>query len=246
MNDTNTQIPTNQTEKPENVFVSLLFNIALPAIILSKLSDLDRLGPIWALVAAFSFPLGYFIWDYIKRGKPNFIAILGFVSVLLSGGFGLFKLDGFWFAVKEAAIPLLIGVVVLGSTWTKKPLIRALLYNDKIIDVEKVRLELEARGHVEAFEKLLVKATWLLAGSFLLSAILNYGLAIYLLTSPAGTPEFNQQLGKMTAMSYPVIVLPCMVIMGLALWVLIKGIKDLTGLDLEAVFKAPPPKAAKS
>ncbi len=246
MNDQTTTNQPSQPEKPENVFVSLLFNIALPSIILSKLSDLDRLGPMWALLVAISFPLGYFVWDYVKRGKPNFIAILGFVSVLLSGGFGLFKLEGFWFAVKEAAIPLLIGAAVLGSAWTKKPLIRMLLYNEKIIDVDLVKQELESRGHVAAFEKLLKKATWLLAASFLLSGILNYGLAIYLLKSPAGTPEFMQELGKMTAMSYPVIVLPCMVVMGLALWVLIKGIKDLTGLDMESVFKTPPPKPKKA
>jgi len=229
-------------DKPENPFVSIIFNIVLPTLILSKLSDLDKLGPVNALIVAFSIPLLYFIFDYIKRGKPNFIAILGFVNVLMSGGFGLLELDGFWFAVKEAAVPSIIGLVVVGSTWTSKPLIHMLLYNNKIIDVELVSKELAAKENTQNFDRLLMKVTWLLASSFLLSAILNFGLAIYILKSPAGTPEFNQELGKMTALSFPVIMAPCMVIMGFALWILISGIKKLTGLDLETIFHAQPAK----
>ena len=40
----------------------------------------------------------------------------------------------------------------------------------------------------------------------------------------------------MTALSYPVIVLPCMAVTLFALWRLLAGIKRLTGLNLEAVF----------
>jgi hypothetical protein len=234
--------PAPAVEKPENPFVSIVFNIAVPAIILSKMSEPERLGPVWALIVAFSFPLGYFIWDYVRRRKANFIAVLGFVSVLLSGGFGLMQLDGIWFAVKEAAIPAVIGVIVLGSMWTKRPLVHMLLYNDKVIDVDKVAHELQARQNTEAFNRLLVKATYLLTASFFVSAVLNFGLAIYLLKSPAGTPEFNQELGQMTAWSYPVIVVPCMIIMMAALWVLISGIKRLTGMELEDIFNQRQPK----
>lgn len=228
--------------RPENPFVSLGFNIAAPALILYKLSAPERLGPVYSLVLALSLPLAYGVFDFVRNKKANAFSILGFISVLLTGGFGLMQLDGIWFAVKEASIPLLMGLAVVISMKTKTPLVRTLLYNDKVIDVERVDKELAARNNHAAFARLLVATTWTLALSFLLSAALNFGLAIYLLKSPAGTPEFNQELGKMTALSYPVIVIPCMAVTLIALWRLLAGIKKLTGLEFETIFKTPPQK----
>jgi hypothetical protein len=230
---------TGATDNPLN---TLLFNIALPALILYKLSKPERLGPTAALALALIFPLGFGIYDFYKNRKANPISILGFVSILATGSFGLLHLDGKWFAVKEAVIPSLMGIAVVGSLWTKSPLVRTLLYNDKVIDVPKVDAELAARGNAERFQKLLVMTTWMLAASFLLSAVLNFTLASIIVKSPSGTTEFNEELGKMTAMSYPVIVVPCMLITLGALWRLVSGIKRMTGLDLETIFKNPPAK----
>ncbi len=236
-----------QPSRGESQLTSLIFNIAAPALILYKLSSEDRLGPVNGLLLGLSLPLGYGIYDFVRSRKTNFISILGFVSILLTGSFGLMKLDGIWFAVKEAAIPLLMGVAVVVSMWTRYPLVKAILYNDKVIDVARVDAELNSRGNAGAFQKLLTLTTWLLAGSFLLSAFLNFSLAIAILKSPAGSVEFNQELAKMTALSYPVIVLPCMAVTGFALWRLLAGIKKLTGLDLDTIFRGQqqqPPKTS--
>lgn len=228
--------------KRENIFVNLICNIAVPSLVLSKLSTPDRLGPEVALVLALLFPLGYGVWDYLQRRKVNFVSGLGFVSTLLTGGFGLAKLDGLWFAAKEASVPAVIGLSVLLSMKSKRPLIREFLYNDQVIDIPKVDAALAARGNQTAFDRLLMRAGWLVAISFLVSAVLNYALARWLLTAAAGTPEFNAQLGKMQWMSWPVIVVPSMGMMMFALWRLLGGIKQLTGLELEEVFQ---PQAAK-
>jgi len=229
-------------EKQENLLINILFNVAAPALILAKLSGESRLGPVWALIVALAFPVAYGAWDLVKRRKWNFFSILGFVSVLLTGGLGLMKVDGFWFAVKEAAIPTVFGAAVLGSLWTKTPLVRTFLYNDKVIDTAKVHEVLVERSNVPAFERLLVHATWLLAASFFLSAVLNFALARWLLKSPSGTPAFNEELGKMTALSWPVIVVPSMAVTLAALWYLFGGIRKLTGLKLEEIFRQPPEK----
>ena len=73
----------------------------------------------------------------------------------------------------------------------------------------------------------------LLAGSFFLSSILNYLLAKWILVSPPGTTAYNEELGRMTALSYPVIALPSMVLMMAALWYLFSQIGKLTGEDIE-------------
>jgi hypothetical protein len=226
--------PRAAARKPENPWANLAFNIALPALVLNKLSE--RLGPAPALLAALAFPLGYGLYDAVARRKLNFLSVLGFVSVLLTGGLGLLKVDGFWFAVKEAAVPALIGGAVLGSLRTKKPLVRSMLLNDAVLDVPRVQAAVAARGTQRAFDALLARASYLLAGSFFLSAALNFALARVLLKSPAGTVEFNQELGRMTALSWPVIVLPTTVVLAAALWMLVRGLKALTGLELEEMF----------
>ncbi len=230
---------TARPAKQENLLFNILFNVAAPALILVKLSGETRLGPVWALIVALAFPICYGSYDLIVRRKWNFFSILGFTSVLLTGGLGLMRVDGFWFAVKEATIPAIFGIAVVGSLWTRTPLVRTFLYNDKVIDTGRVHRVLVDRSNTTAFERLLVHATWLMAGSFFLSAVLNFALARILLKSPSGTPAFNEELGKMTALSWPVIVVPSMIVTLGALWYLMAGIRRLTGMTLEEIFHPP-------
>lgn len=224
--------------KRENLIINLVCTIAVPSLILSKLSAPARLGPEVALVLALAFPLGYGLWDFIERKKFNFVAAIGFISTLLTGGFALAKVDGLWFAMKEASVPAVIGLMVMLSMKSKRPLIREFIYNDQVIDIPKVDAALAARDARPAFEKLLARAGWLVTASFIISAALNFALARWLLTAPAGSEEFNGQLAKMQWLSWPVIVLPSMGMMMWALWGLLGGIKQLTGLELEEVFHA--------
>jgi hypothetical protein len=217
----------------ENVWLNLILNLVLPTIILVKMSDEARLGPVVAL----AFPVCYGIYDLLTRRKVNFVSVLGLVSLLLTGVIGLIEISTRWLAVKEAAIPFIIGVAVLFSLKTRYPLVKTLLYNDKIIKVDVVEQHLYDRKAGTAFEKLLQNATRMLASSFFLSSLLNYILARVLVVSESGTPQFNQELGKMMMYSYPVIVVPSMIVMVVALWYLLHGIKKLTGMDLEEIFK---------
>ena len=223
--------------KRENLFVNLVCNIVIPTVVLTKFSGENRLGPMWGLVVALAFPLGYGVYDFIQRRKTNLFSIIGIVSVLLTGGLGLMKVGGDWFAVKEAVIPLTLGAAVLLSVKTKRPLIREVIYNDQVIDVPKVDAILDERGLRPDFDKLLRNASIGLALSFLLSAALNYGLAKFLLKSPAGTPAFNAELGKMHALSWPVIVLPSLVITMVVFWKLMNGLTRLTGLPFDDLFR---------
>lgn len=222
--------------KRENMLVNLAFNILVPSLILAKLSGPEWLGPQLALVVALAFPLGYGIWDFAQRRTANFVSILGFVSTLATGGLGLMAVDGIWFAVKEATVPALIGLVLWASMGSKRPLVRQFLFNDQVIDVERVDAELAARNNQQAFEQLLRSASYLLVASFAMSAVLNFVLARWLLVSPAGSEAFNAELAQMNLISWPVIALPSMAISMFALWRLVKGVSQLSGLPLEQVF----------
>ncbi len=223
--------------KKENLLLNLACNLAIPTFVLMKLSSDERLGPQWGMVVALAFPFAYGIYDLIKRKKTNVFSIVGIASVLLTGTLNQVKADGLWFAVKEAAIPTLFGVAVLISMRTKRPLVRELLWNDQVIDTARVDAVLAERGQRDELDRLLRRASLGLAASFLLSAVLNFGLARYLLKSPAGTAEFNAELGKMNGLSLPVIMLPTMIVTMIVFWKLMSGLTRLTGLELEQIFR---------
>lgn len=228
--------------KRENLLVNIGCNVALPTIILNWGSKAAWLGPKWALVVALAFPVGYSIYDFVERKKFNFISAIGFLSVLITGTFALMKLDVFWFAVKEAAVPGAIGLVVLASMGTRWPLVREMLYNPQVIDVPRIDAALAERNARAEFEQLLRNASYLLTLSFMVSSVLNYVLARYLLKSPAGSEAFNSELARMNLLSWPVIALPTMAMTVYALWRLLSGLQRITGLELEQLMHAAPEK----
>lgn len=236
-----TESPTTPTQelpghKPRPL-IDLLFSIVIPSIILMKFSGDNDLGASGALITALAFPLSLGLHELLKYKKFNFIALLGLISVLLTGGIGLLQLDTQWLAVKEAAIPGLIGAAVLVSTQTRYPLIKTLLYNPKILNVDKIRLKLDELGSTVVFEDRLLNATYLLGGTFFFSAVMNYILAKWIVTSPAGSAAFNEQLGQLTLLSYPMIAIPSMVMMLAIFYYLWRTIHGMTGLALEDILR---------
>lgn len=220
-----------------NPLFEIAVTILVPAVVLMQLSSPERLGPAGALVLALAFPLFWGVREGLRRRKVSAIAVLGVVSTLLTGGIGLLKVDPFWLAVKEAAVPLLIGLAVLGSNWTRWPLIRIFVFNPALFDVERIEGALAERGTTVAFELRLRTGTLLLAGTFFFSAVMNWVLARWIVTSPAGTEAFNAELGRLTLVSYPAIALPLMVMMVALMFWLARGARQLTGLELGQMMR---------
>lgn len=214
-----------------NPLLELAITLLIPALILMKLSGPEDLGAVNALLLALSFPLFWGIRDFWNRRKVNLFAALGLVSTLLTGGIGVLELDTQWLAVKEAAVPGLIGLAVLISTYTRYPLVRTILLNPAMVDVGLLREKLESHGASQAFETRLLKASWMLSSTFFFSSAMNYFLATYIVVSPAGTPEFNAELGRLTLLSYPFIALPSMAMMVFIIYYLSRTTRELTGLS---------------
>lgn len=233
-------------EKRENLLLNLAFNLAVPFAALSYLSKPERLGPLWALIVAVAFPLAYGVWDFATRRKTNFVSILGLVSVAASGGLGLFQADGIWFAVKSGVVPFMIGLAVLLSEKTKRPLVREFLYNDQVINVAKVDAVLAERGNRGEFDQLMRRASMLLVLTFLVSALLNFLVARWVIKSPGGTEEFNKEFARLHLIDFAFATVPTMAMMMFALFRLFEGIKRLTGLAVEDILHAPPEKKPKA
>ena len=226
----------NIPEHKPRPFIDLLVSIILPSVILMKFSGDQHLGAAGALIVALAFPLGWGIFELVKYRKFNFIALLGLISVLLTGGIGLLELDLKWLAIKEAAIPSIIGLGVLASSFTRYPLVKTMLFNPKIMNVEKIEEKLKENDSTAAFDARLLKANFLFAGTFLFSAIMNFVLAKAIVTSPTGSTAFNEELGELTLYSYPMIAIPSMIMMMAIFYYLWRTIHGLTGLDLEGIM----------
>ncbi|AGH46250.1 VC0807 family protein [Paraglaciecola psychrophila] len=223
----------SQPQKKTGLLGNLAFNIVIPVLILTNLSSDEYLGPAWSIVAALIFPIGFGIWDLKQTAKINPFSVLGIVSVFLTGGISLLELPAEYIAIKEATIPAIIGLAVLFTQRTSKPLLKVFVLSEQIINWQNLNQSLANSGNSNLFEKKMAISSYIVAGSFFLSAALNYILAKVILVSPPGSSEYTEELGRMTALSYPVIVIPSMLMLMAALWYIFSQIKKLTGEDLE-------------
>ncbi len=230
---------TDKREKKESLLLNFLLNIIIPTVILIKFSGEDALGVKNGIIVALSFPIGYGFYDFFRTRTFNIFSAIGVISILLTGGISLLELDPKYIAIKEAAIPSVIGIVTLASLFTKYPLLKTVFFNEKFVQVERVQRALVDGDAEKAFDSSFKNASLMFSSSFFLSAFLNYALARYLIISPPGTEEFNAELGRMTALSYPVITIPSLIVMFGSLIYLYRRITKLTQLTLEEIIVDP-------
>lgn len=227
-------------KKKENSLVSILFNIVIPVIVMTKMNgteDSFALGPKVSLAVAVSFPLVYGIVHFIRSRQINFISVLGFVSVLLTGVFGLMELSPVVMAIKEASVPLIIAVVVFVSIKLDKNVVYSLFFNEDIVDVDRIYSALDERNSREEFDKMFRSSSYWVVVSFLLSSILNFTLARIILQSQPGTEAYTEEIGKLTGLSFPIIAVPCTIILVVVMFHIFKQTTKLTDIPLEEMLK---------
>ena len=245
-------------KKEESPLSNIIVNVLLPVVVLSQMSKDPmevgampwHVGPMKALIIALIIPLGYGIYHFAKTRKFNLFSAIGLFSVLLTGGVTLYlwNEDGtvkpdaaFWFGLKEAVQPLILGGVVLGSHYTKGPLFREFIYTPAIFDIKRIEAQVKELGKEEAYQKMLFQNTLFFCCSFIISAILNIGLAYFFLGNLDFTAEnarelYNQGTAKIMGWGFVVILVPMMVILVSIVLKQAKDIGKLTELEREDYF----------
>ncbi len=232
------------TQSPNKVWMNLIIDIILPVMILNKLSRfMGENGPLYALLLAISLPLGHGLYDFFKQRTINWISLLGLLNVLLTGGFALLKLEGFWFAVKEASFPALIGIFVFFSSFSKKPLFSFFLNQPGLFSMELIHTRLQERNAESDYNKLIKRCTLFFSLTFFLSALLNFILALRIfkniptdLNDTEKAEMLNSQIADMTWMGYVVIALPLMVITTSLFYYCLRNLSRLTQLSLNELL----------
>lgn len=245
MTSTPAPAPTGDAKSGYAMLLDLGLNIFLPSFILMKLSGPEALGKGNAFALAVAIPFFYGVASAVRERKLNWIAGIGLANILAAGGLQYLKVGHLGYALKEALMPSVLALFVLATLRTKAPFVHRVLYTDKLLHVDRIEKRLEERGSRSRLDSLLARTTLILAFSFVLSAALNFGLAVALLKSPVDSVEFNQEFGKMTALSWPVIVLPSTAVMIFALYHMAHGLKGLTGLAWKEILRIDDESGAK-
>ena len=230
----------------ENPLLNIFVNVLLPIVALSQLSKSGdkswHIGPEYGMAVAVAFPFIYGVVFFFKNKKFNFYSVLGIISVLLTGFITIhvWNEDGsikenadLLFAIKEAAIPLMLGAAMLYSHRTKNPLIDVFFLNPDIFDIKKIEETAKEKNTYNDYLAFRLKLTWMFASSFLLSSLLNFILAMYLLKDANDKESYNLAVGKVMGYGYLVIGIPLMIIMVGCLIYLMKTISRITGLTKE-------------
>ena len=212
--------------------LDLTLTVVLPSIVLESLSKPDRLGPAWALGVALLIPLAFGIYCFVQKRGLNFFSLLGLVAIMVTGGLGLLNLNAAWFAAKEAAFPIFLGLAFPLSHRWGKPLISELLLNPQMINHTLLQQSLRSEPQRNAFQRLLYRASWGMAGASLGSAIANSALVLYLLGGHApGSEAYVKAIGTQNWVGFIIIGIPLVAVTMLLLFWLLRRIQQLTGLD---------------
>ena len=105
--------------------------------------------------------------------------------------------------------------------------------NPDIFDIKKIEETAKEKNTFNDYLAFRLKLTWMFASSFLLSSLLNFILAMYLLKDANDKESYNLAVGKVMGYGYLVIGIPLMIIMVGCLIYLMKTISRITGLTKE-------------
>lgn len=230
--------------------LNVLLSVLAPVMVLEKCSAqgdaLWQLGTTWAMVLALSLPIACGIYSFATSRKVEMLAVFGLLGTLLTGLVTIYAQTGsgealrpdtpWWYAAKEALIPMLLCGAVLITAKRRDSLLRAFVYSDSLFDIPAIEKAIAERGNGHAYRALLRSANLMLGGSLIVSAAANFALALCFLLPVLDLPtaqqvvEYNYAVGKMTWWGYLIIGIPLMATLVCVIRRLGARLETLTGM----------------
>lgn len=230
--------PSMDLKTEKSLLWELFFNLCLPIFIFMKGHVLLPISPKISLLIAILCPFSYGLLDWIRESHFNWIALLGLISIVVKGGVGVFEGSTQLLAINEMLLPLIMGLVVLSFRLLKRPpLLQKILLNEQFCNTQLILENLEKKKNESRLWKRLRTYEWVLAGLFFFSAALNYILARCVVVHPAGSTEFNHELGVLTLWSFIIIAIPSTLGLLGIVWRFFVKVKKYTGLTWEEILK---------
>ncbi len=237
-----------------------LLNVALsilaPVLILEKCSlegpSFWQIGTTPALIIALALPITYGIYNFATTRKADALNILGLAGVIFTAVVTLYATTGendsirpntpWWYAAKEAFIPMILAVAMLVTARGKGALLRVFLYTDSIFHVERIEAECHAKNLLKEYNFTLWNASCFVAASLVFSSAANFFLSLYFLLPVLDYPaaeqglQYNYALGSITWWGYLIIGIALMMTLAAVLVYLLKSLSRLTGMTRDELF----------
>ncbi len=244
-------------DKGTQSLLNVVLSVLAPVIILdhcSKHGDaIYELGPTAAIIAALSLPLACGIHSYISSRKIDPVTFMGLAGTILTAIVTFYANTGnsetirpdtpWWYAAKEAIIPLLLGGIMIISTKSPTSMLRVFIYSDAIFDIPHIEQCITRHGLQPQYDKTLFRASLMTAGSLFASAAANFLLALHFLlpvleAPPAEQPiAYNYAVSNMTWYGYLIIGIPLFITLFCVIRYLISRLERLTGSDRVLIAK---------
>ncbi len=243
-------------DKGTQSLLNVLLSVLAPVLVLDHCSvngpELWQLGTTPAMCLALALPLGFGVWTFIQSRKVEPITLFGLLGTILTGVVTIYANTGtsdairpdtpWWYAAKEAAIPLLLCGAVMVTAKRQDSLLRVLLYSDSLFDIHTIEKQVAENNQQQAYDSLLWRSSLFLGLSLVVSAVGNFILSLCFLLPVLDAPaaqqalEYNYAVGRMTWWGYLVIGVPLLVTLIGVIRHLISRLEILTGLDRDRLM----------
>lgn len=243
-------------DKGTQSLLNVLLSVLAPVLVLDHCSvngpELWQLGTTPAMCLALALPLGFGVWTFIQSRKVEPITLFGLLGTILTGVVTIYANTGtsdairpdtpWWYAAKEAAIPLLLCGAVMVTAKRQDSLLRVLLYSDSLFDIRTIEKQVAENNQQQAYDSLLWRSSLFLGLSLVVSAVGNFILSLCFLLPVLDAPaaqqalEYNYAVGRMTWWGYLVIGVPLLVTLIGVIRHLISRLEILTGLDRDRLM----------
>lgn len=210
----------------------ILFTFVLPYALLSphslRLPALP-LSPYWAYALSGVLPSVYLALDAWRRGSLNPFGVFLLAGSISNALVSFLRLEGVYFALKDASHSLLLIVACGVSIALRRPLFEFLFYGLLAPETAPQQAQLKAALARPDIRRALSWATACVALKALLLAVISYAVARLVVVSAFGAPDFNAQVARAHALTFPFFLLLDALFYGLALWLTVRAMRRLTG-----------------
>lgn len=231
--------------------LNVILSVLAPVMILDHCSQhgdaIYELGPTAAIVVALSLPLACGLYSFVKSRTVDPITFMGLIGTILTAIVTFYANTGdgeairpdtpWWYAAKEALIPLLLGGIMIVSTKSPTSMLRVFIYSDAVFDIPHIEQRVAERGAQQEYDQTLFRASLMTAGSLFASALANFLLALHFLLpvlrqAPADQPvAYNYAVSSMTWYGYLIIGIPLFITLFCVIRYLAMRLERLTGSD---------------
>ncbi len=193
--------------------LKLIFDILLGAVapVLILKYGTAPLGTLPAYIISALVPVVWVLLDlFVITRRFNFISSYAGASAIMRGALTFWYVSGILFAFKDTASYIVAFVVFGGSALLAQPVTRSIAFQGLAPETKDDERALEDLLVQPTVVRALRQAALIIAGTNVAAGIANFLINYKIVVAPFGTPQFNDQVANVNAITRVALVLPDM------------------------------------